>query len=219
VVIRKFERRVESLVEGTFARLFRTGVRPVEVARRLTRDMEQGRTVGVSGATMAPNDFEVVLSSDDYAEFAEVRAALARELLLLVIEKSQDEGYEFLGPVDVRFARDPDRAKGTFEIEARLREGQARGGAGVLTLPSGEMRTLGAMVVTVGRTDDCEVVIADPNISRRHAEIQPDNDGWVVVDLGSTNGTKVNGRRSQRHRLRHGDVLGFGEAIVKFHNQ
>ncbi len=219
MVIRKFERQVEKIVEGTFARLFRTGVKPVEVARRLTREMDQGRTVGVSGATMAPNDFDVALSRADYDEFAQVRSALERELVELVIGHAQDEKYEFLGPVDVRFVEDPERMKGTLHIEARLREGRASGGVGALLLPDGDELPLGATVITIGRMDDCEITISDPNISRRHAEIQPDGDGWIMVDLGSTNGSKVNGRRAQRHRLRHGDVLGFGGAIIKFHSR
>lgn len=165
VGIRKFEQRVENLVEGTFAKLFRTGVRPVEVARRLTREMDQNRTVGVSGATMAPNDFDVVLSPSDFTEFSEVRSALSRELVTVVIEHAEDEGYTFLGPIRVGFVEDPKRSTGSFSIGSRLREGASSSHDNAyLTLPDGTELDLDATTLVVGRMAECEVTINDPNI-------------------------------------------------------
>lgn len=203
-------------MEGTFAKLFRTGVRPVEVARRLTREMDQNRTVGVSGATMAPNSFEVSLSPSDFAEFAEVRSALSRELVTAVIDHADDEGYTFLGPVQVSFVESAKRSTGSFSIESRLREGASGSDDAYLTLPDGTERDLDAATLVVGRMPECEIAINDPNISRRHAEIQQFDDGWILIDKGSTNGSMVNGRRVDRHRLSHGDVLGFGDSVLRF---
>jgi hypothetical protein len=80
VVLRSFERRLERLVEGVFARAFRSGLRPVEIGRRLVRELDDHRTIAVSGRTLVPNHFTVRLSADDHANFADMEDALRAEL-------------------------------------------------------------------------------------------------------------------------------------------
>jgi pSer/pThr/pTyr-binding forkhead associated (FHA) protein len=83
-------------------------------------------------------------------------------------------------------------------------------------LPTGERVVLGEFVVTVGRMPESTIVLADPNVSRNHAEVRPQGDGYVVVDLGSTNGTRVNGVRVSEQALRDGDEIMFGNTRVVF---
>jgi Protein of unknown function (DUF3662)/FHA domain len=211
-----FERRLERLVEGVFARAFRSGLKPVEIGRRLTREMDDNRSVGVSGRTVVPNSFTVYLSEADHEQFAEVHDALERELADCGREHARDEGYTFMGPVEVELVVDDSLRTGSFAIEPRMREGEGGAGAGALVAPSGERIVLGEGITTVGRLPECNVVINDPNVSRHHAEIRPQGAGFMVVDLRSTNGTRVNGVRVSERALQDGDEVAFGNTRMRF---
>jgi Protein of unknown function (DUF3662)/FHA domain len=216
VVIRGFERRLERLVEGAFARAFRSSIRPVELARRLAREMDDGRSVGVRGTPVVPNYFAVYLSPADYEEFGDVRDAMRRELCDAARAHARDEGYGFMGPVDVELTVDESFGTGWFEIEGRFREGAGGAGAGSLVLPTGDRFTLEEHIISIGRRPESNIVLADPNVSRNHAEIRPQGDGFLLVDLGSTNGTKVNGVRIDQRMLADGDELSFGNTRMRF---
>ena len=211
-----FERRLERMVEGVFARAFRSGLRPVELGRRLVRVMDSQRSVGVSGRPVVPNAFTIALSPDDHEQFADISDTLVRELCDAAREHARDEGYTFMGPITVELVVDERQRKGGFDIEGRLRQGEGGGGPGSLLLPTGERVVLGEFVVTVGRMPESTLVLADPNVSRNHAEVRPQGDGYVVVDLGSTNGTRVNGVRVSEQVLRDGDEVMFGNTRVVF---
>jgi pSer/pThr/pTyr-binding forkhead associated (FHA) protein len=105
---------------------------------------------------------------------------------------------------------------GTCEVQARLSEGAGGAGAGSLVLSTGERFPLGEETLTIGRTPECTIVVGDPNVSRRHAEVRPSGDGFVIVDLGSTNGTKVNGVTITERRLEDGDELALGNTRLRF---
>ncbi len=211
-----FERRVERLVEGTFARAFRSGLRPVELGRRLTREMDDDRTVDVRGRTVVPNHFLVHLASEDQANLSDITATLVRELADGAREHARDEGYTFLGPVEVELVTDPGLRTGAFQITARMKESAGGTGAGSLLLPTGDRVPLGEYIVSLGRNPDCTIVLSDPNASRRHAEVRPKGTGYAVVDLGSTNGTLVNGTKIDEHALIDGDELQIGSTHLRF---
>jgi hypothetical protein len=211
-----FERRLEHLVEGVFARVFRSGLRPIELGRRLAREMDVNRSVDVRGRTVVPNAFRIALDPSDHERFAEIADSLTRELCDAAREHAHDEGYTFPGPVSVELVVDERLRTGEFRIDGRLREGPGGVGAGSLLLPSGERIVLGDRPVTIGRLADCDVTLVDANVSRHHAEIHPRHDGFVLVDLGSTNGSKVNGVRVSERELRDGDALDFGNTRVTF---
>src|SRR5215207_10981264 len=191
-------------------------IRPVELARRLAREMDDGRSVGVRGTPVVPNHFTVYLSSADYTEFGEVRDALRRELCDAARAHARDENYGFMGPVDVELVVDERFGTGWFEIEAKFREGPGGAGAGSLVLPTGERFTLAEHPITIGRRPESNIVLADPNVSRNHAEIRPQGDGFMLTDLGSTNGSKVNGVRVAQQVLRDGDEISFGNTRMRF---
>jgi hypothetical protein len=214
--IRGFERRLERMVEGAFARAFKSGLRPVELGRRLTREMDDHRSVGVRGGTVVPNDFTIALSPSDIEEFDGVQDSLARELGDAAREHARDEAYSFMGPVAVHLVVDERLHTGGFHITGRMAEGEGGAGAGSIVLPNGERFTLHQEVITVGRHPDSNLVLADPNVSRAHAEIRPQGDRYAVVDLGSTNGTKVNGVKIAQHLLQDGDEISFGNTRMRF---
>jgi hypothetical protein len=216
VALKGFERRLERMVEGTFARIFRSGIRPVELGRRLVREMDDNRSVDVRGRTIVPNQYTVHLSEADLDRFAEVVDSLRRELAEAAREHARDEGYIFMGPVSVHLEMDERQRTGAFQITGRMREGTGGVGAGSLLLPTGDRLPLGEQTVTFGRKPESTVQLADPNVSRNHAEIRAQGNGWVLVDLGSTNGTRVNGVRISSHELTEGDEIAFGNTVVVF---
>lgn len=211
-----FERRLEHLVEGVFARVFKSGLRPIELGRRLVREMDSGRSIGVRGRPLAPNAFTIHLNQADYDKFAEIGDALTRELCDAAREHGHDEGYSFMGPISVELVVDPKVHAGEFRIVARMKEGPGGAGAGSLLLPNNDRYILGDSIVVLGRLPDCDITLNDTNVSRRHAEIRPVGDRFYLVDLGSTNGSKVNGTRVSERELLDGDELGFGSIKLVF---
>ena len=213
---RGFERRLENLVEGVFGRVFKSSVRPVEIGRRLIRELDATRNVNVNGELMVANSFTVYLSEVDSAQFADIHDTLCAELADAARDHARDEGYTFVGHVTCEIIIDPELRTGAFAIDARFREGTGGSGPGTLVLPSGDRLALGEAVVTVGRMPGSTIVLNDPNVSRNHAEIKPLGAGFVLQDLGSTNGTRVNGGRVERHDLADGDTISFGNTVVRF---
>ena len=122
--LRNFEGRLERLVEGTFSRVFKSGVRPVELGRRLVREMDGKRSIGVSGKPVAPNEFTIRLSRSDHAELESIHESLVRELCDTAREHARDEGYGFLGPVAVTLEEDDSLHTGTFHVTGRLAEAE-----------------------------------------------------------------------------------------------
>ncbi|MGH9039417.1 MAG: FhaA domain-containing protein [Acidimicrobiia bacterium] len=209
-----FERRLEALVEGVFSRAFRSGLQPVEIGRRLARELDDRRTVGIHGL-IAPNHFVVRLSEADRERFSSFEEALAQELADAARAHAKAEGYGFLGQVTVE-----------LETGAELKAGQCLVGSEIMADPGGRVGTLvtseGRRVpvaeqpVVIGRLSSCDIPLGDPQVSRRHAEVRRDAEGFCVFDLGSTNGTAVNGTPVRERRLSDGDELRIGSATIRF---
>jgi len=206
------------MVEGVFARAFRSSLRPIELGRKMVREIDDHRSVDVKGRTIVPNAFTFHLSQADHANFAEIHDALVTELSDAAREYARDEGYTFLGPVSVDLVVDPGLKPGRFGIESRMAEGKGgAAGAGALVLGDGTRVVLADRPVVVGRLSECEVMVSDPNVSRRHAEVRPAAHGYVVSDLGSTNGTRVNGAViAGLHPLEDGDTITVGATSLRF---
>jgi hypothetical protein len=213
--LQQFERRLERLVEGAFAKAFRSGLQPVEIGRRLTREMDLQRNVGVHGL-IVPNHFKVAVSPSDHERFESFTDALVRELSEAVREHARDEGYHFVGPVDVEIEPDPGLGQGEFLVAGELVEGPGGAAVGSLSLPDGRRVAIGDDPVTIGRHPECEVVLDDTNVSRRHAEVRRSGDAYVLIDLGSTNGSKVNGAQVAQQALTDGDEITLGKTNLRF---
>ncbi len=214
--LQSLERRLERMVEGVF-RGSRSAIRPIELGRRLVREMDDQRSVDVKGRRVVPNDFKIQLNPRDLDGFSDIRDVLQAELVEAAREYAREEGYHFMGPVRVDLVPDEAMRPGRFVVLATLRQSSGGVGAGSLVLPSGQRIALGDRPVTIGRMTECTVPLNDQNVSRRHAEIRPGRGAYVVNDLGSTNGTMVNGTRiAGEQRLSDGDILSFGSTYVRF---
>jgi hypothetical protein len=209
------ERRLERLVEGVFAKAFRSGVQPVELLRRLTREIDNGRSHGVRGV-IAPNHFTIALAPPDHQRFESFRDSLLRDLADGAREHARAEGYQFLGPVSVELHEDSGVSTGTFLLSGEVREGPGGRGVGTVVLSDGRRVPVDEDPVTIGRTPECDVMLSDQNVSRRHAEVRRQGGEFVVVDLGSTNGTRVNGSGVKERRLTDGDEITVGSTTVRF---
>jgi hypothetical protein len=214
--LQSLERRLERMVEGVFRRS-RGSIRPIELGRRLVREMDDNRTVDVKGRRMVPNDFTVLLSPTDHAGFSDIETALTTELAEAAREYAREEAYHFIGPVHVGLTVDNNLKTGRFGIVSQLKQAPGGVGAGSLVLPSGERVSLGEHTTTVGRLPESTITIEDGNVSREHARIAPGSNGYIVTDLGSTNGTLVNGVRIPGQQLlADGDILSFGSTHLRF---
>lgn len=229
--LRDFERRLGGLVEGLFSKTFRSGVQPVELAKRLIKEMDAGRTVGVN-EIWAPNSFIFTLSPDDAERFHQVEAALVSELKSVIRDNADERDWGLLGPPEVAFEVDESLRKGDFACTPSLVEGAhppeperepapaaAPASAAALVVREDDAaRTvrLAKEVVTIGRLPDCDVVVKDKGASRRHAQIRTKGGEATLTDLGSTNGTRLNGRTVQTRQLEDGDRITIGSTVLEF---
>jgi len=252
-VLRNLEAKLTDLVEGTFGRVFRSEVRPVEIARKLAREMDEHKTVSVS-RVYVPNEYVVWLSREDYDRLEGVEGSLIDELSAYLLEHARREKLALLSRPQIEFQTDERLSLGEFGIQARLvrppedpdpqegaepvqadhgntmvysTAGRLRGPVeevqGVrptraLLLAEGRRHVIPPGGALVGRSRDCDVVLADANVSRRHAEVRPAASGaWTISDLGSTNGVRVNGRQvAGAQQLAAGDTIVLGTAEIGF---
>lgn len=222
-ILRDFERRLGGLVEGFFATTFRSGLQPVELAKRMMRELDATKTVGVK-EVWAPNRYVFALSESDAQRFEQAEQALVTELKQVVREAAAERGWGLVGPPEVEFEVDPELGKGRFRCEASFVEGEEElapqasvGERGSLVrMPDGVSYALAKPSVTIGRLPESDVVVDDAGASRQHARIRRTDAGFVLTDLGSTNGTMVNGEPIQEHVLEHGDRITIGETELEF---
>ena len=258
-VLRSIESKIAGLVEGTFSRAFRSEVRPVEIARKLAREMEEHRTHSLS-RTYVPNEYRVYLSPRDRERFAEYEDALVSELTGYLLEHARRERLVLMSRPVVEFETDDRLGLGEFGIQTRVvnpepepdpaeDEPSSRGGpapepeasgrtmiystAGrvaepleerararqesALLLMGGKRLVVGPAGVTLGRSRQCDVTVDDPNVSRTHAEVRPRGGSWVLSDLGSTNGSRLNGQRVEGTEvLKPGDEIELGTTVLQF---
>ena len=217
MALQEFERRLERLVEGVFAKAFRRGVTPIEIGRRITREMDVQRTVGVRGL-IAPNKFTVALNKDDHAQFTAMENHLRGDLAGLAREHAKQEGYSVVGPIEVELTSDKALGRGEFLVASEMAEGEDGGVGAALVLGDGNRVRIGPEPVTIGRHPDNDVVLPEDEVSRFHAEVRRTDGGsaFHVVDLDSLNGTKVNGSGVAERRLEDGDAIQIGVHTLRF---
>jgi hypothetical protein len=282
-VLRTIESKIEGLFEGVFGRAFRTHVQPVELARKLAKEMDEHRSVSVS-RVYVPNEYTVYLSTADRQQFSSYEGSLVGELQEYLTEHARREAYALLTPPRVRFATDDDLAVGEFGIATRVAQPEdgvpslpppvpppvpmplsvPADGAAVPAVAAPEAVPVAAAaaaavpsattiyrpqaepetpapepvpapkreVVTltfdgrahpvasertvIGRSRECDLRVTDGNASRRHAEVVREGERYLVADLGSTNGTELNGKRITREPLNDGDRITIGATDLVF---
>src|SRR5579862_7356433 len=209
--LRGIEDRLERLVEGSLTMPFRGPMQPIEISHRMLREMDLGRRVGVRGL-IAPNHFAVSISRADLDRFEGFTDALVHELAESARQHAANEGYSFTGPVEVELFESKRLKAGRVDIVASFFEGDVQPS---LVLPDGTTMAVNHEPLVIGRAPECAVVLSDTNVSRRHAQVALHDGSVVVTDLGSTNGTFLNGRRVTRATVRPGDELLIGTSKLR----
>ncbi|MHB1539630.1 MAG: FhaA domain-containing protein [Solirubrobacteraceae bacterium] len=270
-LLRNLETKIEGLVEGTFGRVFRSEVRPIELARKLVREMDENSVPSVS-RVYAPHEYDIWLSPEDRERYEGIEAEVIDELGAYLLEHARRERLVLSARPSIGIHTDDSLELGEFGIEThppRLDgeqepaqhaqalepsersergdwlsepEAAAEPAAGNTMIYSGSRRLrepleqsarrreLGALLIVegeevvvppagavIGRSRECDVVLHDGGVSRRHAEIRPAAGGWTVADLGSTNGCKLRGRLiAGAEQLRPGDRIELGSTVIVF---
>lgn len=234
-VLRTLETKIADLVEGAFGRAFRSEITPVELARRLVREMDRHRTNSLS-STLVPNEYVVWLSPADRRHLEAIEPSLIDELATHLLEHARSERLALPSRPHIELRTDRRLSLGECGIDARLVNDPGpgtvrRGGTPpppgpALTgevLPAAFVDIGGRMVAIppagalIGRSTDADIVIAANEVSRHHAQIAPDRDGWTLTDLGSTNGVRLNGHPvGVPTRLQDGDVIELGSVELVF---
>jgi hypothetical protein len=269
-MLKSLESKIASLVEGTFSRAFKSEVRPVEIARKLAREMEDHKSASLS-RTYAPNEYRVFLSPRDRERFADHESALASELAGYLLEHARRERLVFVSRPLIHFETDERLRLGEFGIQTSLVDHNAVAGAAdvggraasglreptpappgpregaqessgrtmiystasrvaeplqeqarprrqtALLLMGGKRLIVGSDGAVLGRSRQADVMVDDANVSRQHAEVRPHGGSWTLTDLGSTNGTRLNGRRvGQPEVLKAGDEIEIGTTSLTF---
>jgi hypothetical protein len=219
-VLDRFEHRLDRLVNGAFARAFKAEVQPVEIASALQRECDDKAAIVGRGRTIVPNAFTVELGPHDHERLAGYADPLGTELAGMVREHAGEQGYSFVGPVGVTLDRDDELDTGVFRVRSEAAPGELPDEPLLqhVRLEIGGVRhPLAHDEVVIGRGSDATLRLEDPSVSRRHAVIRL-NPLPRVVDLGSTNGTMVDGQRVDEAALENGTVLQFGstQAVFRF---
>jgi Protein of unknown function (DUF3662)/Inner membrane component of T3SS, cytoplasmic domain len=272
-LLRTLETKLEGLVEGAFGRVFRSEVRPIELARKLVREMDEHRVPSVS-RVYAPHEYDIWLSPADRGRYEGIEGEVIDELGAYLLEHARREQLVLSARPSIEFHTDESLELGEFGIEThpprldgdepeqyeeppapargggspresdwlgeahaeeeqssghtmiysgsrRLREpleqSPRRRDQGALLLVEGQRIVLASSGAVLGRSRECDVVLKDSGVSRRHAEIRPAPGGWTIADLGSTNGVRLRGRPvSGIEQLRDGDKVELGSTEIVF---
>ena len=283
-ILSDFEDRVSRAVEGGFARVFRSPVQPAELARRLGKEMDRRKALGI-GKVYAPTMYSVLLSRQDDSALGGFAETLSGELETYLIGYARERDYTLTTRPVVRFLVDPDLRLGRFDVIGELLSPEeiaeelgedaepdaeplaARPAGGAASAPAPGVRpaadaaaaqpvsettvfgvtgaaapqapqarpaappqpatvtirgidhdiVLNGERAVVGRLKACDICLADANASREHAAFEREGSGWAIHDLGSTNGTMLNGEPVSRQRLREGDVVVIGVTELVYH--
>lgn len=256
-ILRKLEDKIQGLFEGGFGRAFKAKVQPVELARKLVKEMEDNKVISVS-RVYAPNEYTLFLSPEDAEQFEAYQEYLADDLADYITESARREKYLLLSRPAVIFEVDEDLQMGEFGIATRMVSGPAPepeapptepelgrtaiyrphvAPDGTMSVAADEARQLGlahekvtlstgeetfevsGRSVLIGRSQHADLVLNDRNVSRSHAELRRQGNDFVLVDLDSTNGLEVNGKKVRSQTLQNGDVITLGKTRVRFERQ
>jgi Protein of unknown function (DUF3662)/Inner membrane component of T3SS, cytoplasmic domain len=251
-VLQRFEKRLEGLVEGAFAKVFKGVVHPVEILNAMQREAEAHKAILAGGRTLVPNRYVIDLSPYDHSRLAPYAAALAQELAQSQAEFIGEQGWTVYGDVIVEIERGDGLDTGMFRVTAEVYTGgdvapvpayeqppppayppydqqqqyaphpqhpvSGPPGSRAVRLVANDGRTYPLSIgsTVIGRGDQANLRLPDVGISRRHARLDYDGAQVVLTDLGSTNGTMVNGQRVSAVALNPGDMIQLGTTTLTF---
>lgn len=213
-ILDNVERGLERAVNGAFARTFRSGVQPVEIASALKRELDISSVIVDRDRVLAPNRFVVRVSQKDADRLLALGDTLEQELRGVVAKHANQQNYQLLGEADVEIVADDSLTAGVLQIDASRVEGAVDWVA--IVEVDGARHDLRTGTTTVGRGSDCDIRITDNGASRKHLQFIWDGAQGIARDLGSTNGSKINGQRFREAQLVSGSVITIGQTSLRF---
>jgi len=242
-IFQEIETRLENLFEGFFNRRFKSALQPVELAKKLAKEMDQGKTVGVE-RNYVPNNYQVFLSQPDYEKISTFSESLTAELKSYLMAHAETKQYSLPAGVKITFSADASLGLGATRITSRLIEEEAPqankadvGGhtqilspteaaelglyagtkeAALIQLETGKRFPLKGDTIYIGRQNNNDLIIDDPSVSRRHARLDREGPSYVITDLNSTNGTQINQIPITTGILQDEDCLTLGKSNFIF---
>lgn len=229
-----FERKLESLISGVFARAFRSAVQPVEIAAALQRELDNNAQILSRDRRLVPNDFHVELCQGDLDRLSPYDHAMVDDLTKQLTTYAQQQGYSFPGKVGIDFEPADDLTTGRFRIRSNAKASvtyddtrtRQRTTTAYVEV-NGTRHPLQPPGLVIGRGTDAHLRINDPGVSRRHAEFTvvsiPGDPGSPLAttlrinvrDLGSTNGVLVDGQKIDSMPVRNGSVVRIGKTDIR----
>lgn len=217
-LLRSIEKGLERAVNGAFAKTFRSGVQPVEIASAIRREIDTNAAVVSRDRIIAPRSYAVHLNPADAEAMSRLGSALVEELHALVSKHARDQGYSFAGPLSITLVDDDAVAAGMIDVAVGDSQTSSRAGVswqGVIEV-DGRRHTLTSARTVIGRGSDAQITITDPGSSRKHVEVLWDGERAMLRDLGSTNGTKIDGHRVREAALPSETVFTIGRTSLVF---
>lgn len=209
-----FERGLERAVNGAFAKTFRSGLQPVEITAALRRELDTKAAVVSRDRILVPNEFHVRLSPIDHDRMVALGRPLVDELVQLVQQHAVAQRYSFAGGIEIAFHSDPALPQGVVEVDSTSVAGDVTW-TPVLEI-NGQRHTLTSARTVIGRGSDADITVDDTGISRRHVEILWDGKRAQVNDLGSTNGSKLDGQPVTKALLSPDAVIDIGRTRIVY---
>jgi hypothetical protein len=209
-----FEKGLERAVNSAFAKTFRSGIQPVEIASALRSELDKKAAIVSRDRILTPNTFTVHLSTADDERMRTLGGTLGEELDTLVQAHAKAQGYTFAGPVSITLVRDDQLATGTLRVESATAEGRVAW-RGVLDV-EGKRHPIVKSRTVIGRGSDADITISDAGTSRKHVEILWDGERAMVRDMQSTNGTMLNGRKVTEAALTPDSTVTIGRTDIVF---
>ena len=229
--LQRFETRLEQMISGVFARTFRSAVQPVEIASALNREIDNSAQILSRDRRLVPNDFHVELSETDHERLVGLGPQLTQELVEMLRDHAGQQSYVFTGPVSIVLEPVAELTTGRFRVRSKAvstvsnpsgdpTDTQVRRATATLVV-NGENLPLSPPGIVIGRGNEADLRIDDPGISRRHIEIRVEEaqdlggpPRITVIDLNSTNGVSVNGRRVEKAALADGATIKIGTTTM-----
>jgi Protein of unknown function (DUF3662)/FHA domain len=229
--LQKFERRLEGLISGIFARTFRSAVQPVEISAALQREVDNNAQILSRDRRLVPNDFHVELARTDLDRLAPYDSAMARDMTSQLSQYAEQQSYVFPGPVTIAYEVADDLTTGRFRIRSQALAGvtsddhrtQVRAATAYLEI-NGTRHPLRPPGVVIGRGTEAHIRISDPGVSRQHVEFTVVSTGTgngrpqlriTARDLGSTNGVSIDGHKSPSAPVHDGSTVVIGKTTIR----
>ena len=219
----RFESAVERGVNGAFSRVFRSGIKPVDITTAIRRATDDHVQAVTAEQIITANHFTVHASNADLDSLEASLDVLADEFAQQATEHAMANGYALLGPVVIEFVADPTASSGTLSVDAEKRRGPAAPATASSASPEhpiidvdGDKWLVTEPITVIGRGSEADIVVSDSGVSRRHLELRITPTGVIATDLGSTNGTFVEGHRIDAATLLDGNQIVIGRTKILF---